>query len=66
MEINQRLYKSMDKLLHSYAVNYLAKKITEVYMCAKEVFWLLNRLSQLLIKTLFSTYNTTYISKVFA
>lgn len=35
-------------------------------MYAMEVFWLLNRLSQLLIKTLFSTYNTTYISKVFA
>lgn len=66
MEINQWLYKSMYKLLHSYAVNYLAKKNTKVYMCAKEVFWLLNRLYQLLIKTLFSTYNTTYISKVFA
>lgn len=67
MEINQWLYKSMYKLLHSYAVNYLAKKKnTKVYMCAKEVFWLLNRLSQLLIKTLFSTYNATYIFKVFA
>lgn len=35
MEINQWLYKSMYKLLHSYAVNYLAKKkiYQSLYVC---------------------------------